>query len=219
MLSRAPNVDLRKDSNPFIQTRFGYQFLHIEAYIVYVDMILENEVAFKLTPDSIESLIGYHKDIYCVDIATNTYNWQEKELQVKKLHEEFIQAINKFVYRTHAKALEGLEEDGAGELLCGKSDEVKNDIMSLFLPLLPPSRIMDVVQPHTLPPSSTQRSLEPGCSFIPVQSAFHAYPGRGNWTYYGTDDTIGPAVVTHPFEQYVETGSAASAFARLTKSS
>ena len=49
-------------------------------------MVFRNEVAFKLTPDSIEALIGYHKEIYCVDIATNTYNWQEKELHLKKLH-------------------------------------------------------------------------------------------------------------------------------------
>ncbi len=118
-------------------------------------MVLRNEVAFKLTPDSIESLIEYHKDIHCVDISANTYSWSEKELQVKKLHEEFIQAINRFVYRTHVSALEGLEEDGAGELLCGKSEEVKHNIMGLFLPLLPPPpRIVDVVRPPPLLPSS-----------------------------------------------------------------
>ena len=90
-----------------------------------------------------------------MDIAAITYNWSEKEIQVKKLHEEFIQAINKFVYRTHASALEGLEEEGAGELLCGKSEEVKSNIMNLFLPLLPPPpRIVDVIRPPTLLPSS-----------------------------------------------------------------
>jgi hypothetical protein len=155
MLPKAPETELRKDSNPLIEALFNYQLIHIEAYIVHVDLVLRNEVAFKLTPDSIESLIEYHHDIHCVDIAANTYSWSEKELQVKKLHEEFIQAINKFVYRTHASALEGLEEDGAGELLCGKSDEVKNNVMSLFLPLLPPPpRIVDVVRPPTLLPSS-----------------------------------------------------------------
>jgi len=120
-----------------------------------VDMVLRNEVAFKLTPDSIESLIEYHKEVHSVDISANTYSWSEKEMQVKKLHEEFIQAINKFVYRTHVSALEGLEEDGAGELLCGKSDEVKNNIMALFHPLLPPPpRVVDVVRPAPLLPSS-----------------------------------------------------------------
>jgi len=155
MLPKAPDSELRKDSNPLIEALFNYQLIHIEAYIVHVDMVLRNEVAYKLTPDSIESLIEYHKDIHCVDISASTYNWSEKELQVKKLHEEFIQAINKFVFSTHVSALEGLEEDGAGELLCGKSEEVKNNVMGLFLPLLPPPpRIVDVVRPPTLLPSS-----------------------------------------------------------------
>lgn len=155
MLPKAPDAELRTDPNPLIEALFNYQLIHIEAYIVHVDLVLRNEVAFKLTPDSIEALIEYHKDIHCVDIAANTYNWSEKELQVKKIHTEFIQAINKFVYRTHATALEGLEEDGAGELLCGKSEEVKNNIMGLFLPLLPPPpRIVDVVRPPPLLPSS-----------------------------------------------------------------
>ncbi|KAL2074442.1 hypothetical protein VTL71DRAFT_8220 [Oculimacula yallundae] len=155
MVSKAPESELRKDENPLIEALFNYQLLHIEAYIVHVDMVLRNEVAFKLTPDSIEALIEYHKDIHCVDISANTYNWSEKELQVKKMHEEFIQAINKFVYRTHVSALEGLEEDGAGELLCGKSEEVKNNIMGLFHPLLPPPpRIIDVVRQPPLLPSS-----------------------------------------------------------------
>ena len=155
MLQKAPEADLRKDSNPLVEGLFNYSFLHVEAYIVHVDMVLRNEVAFKLTPDSIESLIEHHKDVHCIDISANTYNWSEKEQQVKKLHEEFIQSINKFVYRTHVSALEGLEEDGAGELLCGKSEEVKNNIMNLFLPLLPPPpRVVDVVRPPTLLPSS-----------------------------------------------------------------
>lgn len=155
MLPKAPDSELRKDSNPLIEALFNFQLVHIEAYIVHVDMVLRNEVAFKLTPDSIEALIEYHKEIHCVDVAASTYNWLEKELQVKKLHEEFIQAINKFVYRTNAIALEGLEEEGAGELLCGKSDEVKNNIMNLFLPLLPPPpRVVDVIRPQTLLPSS-----------------------------------------------------------------
>ncbi|KFX97652.1 hypothetical protein O988_04756 [Pseudogymnoascus sp. VKM F-3808] len=84
------------------------------------------------------ALVDYHSEIHCVNIAASTCSWLGKEGQLKKLHEEFILAINKFVYRTNAIALEGLEEEGAGELLRGKSGEVKSNIMSLFLPLLPP---------------------------------------------------------------------------------
>ena len=67
-----------------------------------------------------------------------------------------MQAANKFVFRTGVRALEGLEEDGAGELLEGRSEEVRNQIMNLFLPLLPPPpRIVDVIHPAPLLPNAT----------------------------------------------------------------
>ena len=75
---------------------------------------------------------------------------------MKKLQDEFVQAANKFIYRTSASALEGLEEDGAGELLAGRSDEVRSAVLNLFVPLLPPPpRVVDVVRPTPLLPSST----------------------------------------------------------------
>lgn len=155
MLPKAPDADLRRDSNPLIEAIFNFQIIHLEAYIVHVDMVLRNEVAFKLTPDTIELLIEYHKDIHCVNAKANTYEWSEKEQQCKKLHDEFIQAINKFVFRTHVSALEGLEEDGAGELLAGKSEDVKNAVMALVKPLLPPPpRVVDVIRQPPLLPSS-----------------------------------------------------------------
>jgi hypothetical protein len=161
MLPKAPDSELRKDADPLVEALFNYQLIHVEAYIVHVDMVLRNEVAYKLTPDSIELLIEYHKDVHCVNAKATTYDWSEKDSQCKKLHENFIQAINKFVFRTHVSALEGLEEDGAGELLCGKSDEVKSNIMGLLKPLLPPPpRIVDVVrQPPLLPSSAANAAL------------------------------------------------------------
>lgn len=124
--------------------------------MVHVDMVSQNEVAFKLTPDTIESLVKHHKEVHSVDTAASTWNWSEKDVQLKKLQEDFVQAANKFVYRTGATALEGLEDDGAGELLSGRSDEAKAAIMGLFLPLLPPPpRIVDVIPPTPLLPSST----------------------------------------------------------------
>lgn len=156
MLPKAPDAELRKDSNPLIEALFNYQILYIEAYVVHVDMVSQNEVAFKLTPETIEALVEYHKDVHSVDTSASTWNWSEKEVQLKKLQEDFVQAANKYVYRTNATALEGLEEDGAGELLSGRSEEVKAAIMGLFLPLLPPPpRIVDVVRPTPLLPSST----------------------------------------------------------------
>ncbi|AEO57767.1 hypothetical protein MYCTH_2304338 [Thermothelomyces thermophilus ATCC 42464] len=176
-LPKAPQAELKKDPNPLIEAIFNYQDLHLEAYIVHVDMVLRNEVAYKLTPETIDSLIEYHKDVYCVDAKANTYDWSEKEQQCKKLHEEFVQAVNKFVYRTHASALEGLEEDGAGELLGGRSEEVKNIILGLLKPLLPPPpKVVDVVRQPPLLPSSPagtaiwSQSSTPATLSAPVES-------------------------------------------------
>ena len=96
----------------------------MEAYCVHVDMVSQNEVAFKLTADTIESLVEYHKEIFSVDTAASTWNWSEKEVQLKKLQEEFVQAAKKFVFRRCVNALVGLVEDGGVELLQGRSDEV-----------------------------------------------------------------------------------------------
>lgn len=177
MLPKAPESELTRDANPLIEAIFNYQVIHLEAYIVHVDMVLRNEVAYKLTPETIDALIEYHKDVHCVDAKANTYDWSEKEQQCKKLHDDFVQAINRFVFRTHVSALEGLEEDGAGELLGGKSDEVKTSILGLLKPLLPPPpRIVDVVrQPPLLPSSPAGAALwsqppPPSTMAAPVES-------------------------------------------------
>ncbi len=157
ILPKAPESELRKDPNLLVEAVYSHQMIYLEAYIVHVDMVLRNEVAYKLTPETIEALIEYHKDVHCVDAKASTYDWAEKEQQCKKLHEAFVQAINKFVFRTHVSALEGLEEDGVGELLGGKSEDVKNSVMGLIKPLLPPPppapRIVEIRQPPLLPSS------------------------------------------------------------------
>lgn len=154
MLPKAPDAELRKDSDPLVEALFNHQLLHIEAYVVHVDMVSQHEVAFKLTPETIESLVEYHKEIYSVDASASTWSWPEKEAQVKKMQDEFVQAANRFVFRTSARALEGLEEDGAGELLEGRSEDVKNAVMNMFLPLLPPPpRIVDVIHPAPILPN------------------------------------------------------------------
>jgi hypothetical protein len=156
MLPKRPDSESRKDSNPLIEAINNYDFIYVEAYIVHVDMVLRNEVAFKLTPDTIEALIEHHKEVFCIDAKANSYDWPEKDQHAKKLHEAFVQSINKYVFRTHVTALEGLEEEGAGELLCGRSEEVKNGIMALLnKPLLPPPpKIVDVIRQPPLLPSS-----------------------------------------------------------------
>lgn len=172
MLPKAPESELRRDDDPLIEALFNYQVIYVEAYVVHVDMVSQNEVAFKLTPETIEALVEYHKDVHSVDTAAGTWNWSEKEVQLKKLQEDFVQAANKFIYRTSAVALEGLEEDGAGELLCGRSEEVKSSIMGMFLPLLPPPpRLVDVVRPAPILPSSTGAENWWHQSYAPAHSS------------------------------------------------
>ncbi|EAL88279.1 hypothetical protein KXW29_008203 [Aspergillus fumigatus] len=155
MFPKAPDSELRKDENPLVEAIFNYQMIHIEAYVVHVDMVSQNEVAFKLTPETIEALVEFHQDVYSVDAAASTWEWSEKRQQLKKLQEEFVQAANRFVYRTNVQALEGLEEDGAGELLGGRSDEAKAAIESLFVPLRPPPPlVVDVLRSTPILPSS-----------------------------------------------------------------
>ncbi|KND95010.1 hypothetical protein TOPH_00457 [Tolypocladium ophioglossoides CBS 100239] len=157
MLPKLPEAEMPQDP---LENLFSHRLVHVEAYIVHVDMVLRSEVAFKLTIDSIDALVEYHKEIHCVDAKAGTYDWSEKEQQCKKLHDDFVQAVNKFVFRTHVSALEGLEEEGAGELLCGKSDEVKHNLMNLMKPLLPPPpRVVDVVRQPPLLPSSPVNNM------------------------------------------------------------
>ena len=149
MLPRAPASELQTNSNPLVEAMFNYQLLHIEAYVVHVDMVSQHEVAFKLTTETIEMLVEYHRDIFSVDASANTWDWPEKENHLKKLQDDFVQAVNRYVFRTGVRALEGLEEDGAGELLEGRSDNVKHALTGLFLPLLPPPpRMVDVIHPQ-----------------------------------------------------------------------
>jgi len=175
MLPKAPDSELSKDADPLVQALFNYQLIHIEAYVVHVDMVSQHEVAFKLTPETIEALTEYHKDIFSVDESASTWTWPEKEAQLKKLKDQFVQDINRYVFRTGVRALEGLEEEGAGELLEGRAEEVKRAIMGLFHPLLPPPpRIVEVVRPspQLLPSSSPAASWwTPAQSYpVPVES-------------------------------------------------
>ncbi|OWY50694.1 uncharacterized protein AALT_g11865 [Alternaria alternata] len=138
MVPKAPDSELRKDPNPLVEALFNYQLIHIEAYVVLVDMVSQHEMAFKLTDKTIDALVEYHKDVYSVDVSASTCEYAEREQQLEELKENFVQAINRFVFRTDVKALEELGKDGAGELLEGRGERVKNAVMALFRPLHPP---------------------------------------------------------------------------------
>lgn len=192
LFPKIPESELKKDEDLRIKAPANYQMVHIQAYVVYVDMVSRNEVAFKLTPETIDDMVKFHKEVFSVNDASKTWDWFGKECQLKEMQEEFVQAINEFVYRTNAQVLEGLEDNGAGELLYTRSAEAKAAIMSFFTPLSPPPRqVPGVIHPAILSPSSvgyepllhnsTQRPLHVDplkvLPFSPnVASAGNSYP-------------------------------------------
>jgi len=156
MVPRAPDAQLPKSPNPLVEA-FNYQMIYIDAYVVHVDFVSQQEVAYKLTQSAISALIRYHRNVYLVDVAASTWDWPEKQAQIERLHADFVQAVNRFVFRTDKKALEGMEERGAGELLEKRSIEAKNAILSLFMPLMPPPpEMLEVVvqAPASIPSGS-----------------------------------------------------------------
>lgn len=156
LVEKAPEAEIERHENPLIDALFRYQLLHIQAYVVHIDLVLSNEIAFKLTSDTIKDLVNFHKNVYMVDQRARMWDWAEKEAQVTKMHDAFCKTVNSYVFRTDAIALEGMEDDGAGELLCGRSLDVKNAVLGFFLPLMPPPppRIVDIPRPVPLLPSS-----------------------------------------------------------------
>ncbi|RKL16709.1 hypothetical protein BFJ70_g14918 [Fusarium oxysporum] len=201
MLPKTPESGFKRDaSNRLFEAIMNYVLVHVEAYVVHVDMVLRNEVSYKLTKDTIDALVEYHKVIHCVDAKASTYDWTGKEQQCKRLHEDFVQDINKFVFCTHVSALEGLEEGGTGELLCGKSEEVKNCISALIKPLLPPSTpcVVEVVRQPTLLSSSlvnniwSQHGLCGNLVAVDSWSALPSSPSIPSWA----DSNTSPMTVS-----------------------
>ncbi|RSL77386.1 hypothetical protein CEP52_017721 [Fusarium oligoseptatum] len=121
MLPKTPEANFKRVAhNPLVEAIMNYEIIHIE--------------------DTIGTLIEHHKKVYCVEVANTCDGGQ----RCKKLHEEFVQAINKFVLHTKLSALEGLEEGGSGELLNGESEKLKSRILSLMEH--PHRRVGDVTQ-------------------------------------------------------------------------
>lgn len=108
-------------------------------------------MAFKLTPETVEALVNYHKEVFLIDTAKNTEDRPGKEAQLVKLDEEFVRAASQYVYRTNTSVLEGLDEGGTGELLVHDSRRVKKSITNLFVPLRPP-------EPPPPPPKEQTKS-------------------------------------------------------------
>ncbi|KAK2036767.1 hypothetical protein LZ31DRAFT_433953, partial [Colletotrichum somersetense] len=93
------------------------EILHIEGHVDHINMVTDRSVIFKLTDDSINSIVAYHKNVK----TTEGSDLKEGD----QLHQEFKQTINKFVHRAPISVMEMFEVDGSGELPCGETERVK----------------------------------------------------------------------------------------------
>src|SRR5690242_13620537 len=93
--------------------------IYIEAYIISIN----SEVTFKLMAKTINTFIEYYKSIQPP---------KGQQPKCHQLYEDFIQAINKLVFIADLLVLEGLDIVRTGELLSGRSEQVKNLIVGLL---------------------------------------------------------------------------------------
>lgn len=89
-------------------------------------------MAFKLTTESINSLVEYYERSLRVGLVAKTHERSGNDRLRVKACEDFTRAIKEFVYRTHVSALKGLEEDGAGELFVNDTEKVKEIILNMM---------------------------------------------------------------------------------------
>ena len=201
VIPSVPEARMTKNENPLAEALANCKMVHVTGYVVHIDMVAEHEVAFKLTQETITTLIDYYRNIYLVDEIAKTCLWPEKDAQVMKLQEDFVQAINSYVFRTGSRALEGMEEGGAGELLEGQSERAKTGIIALFKPLLPPPppppqhqmvQMVGTAQYMMVPAHEgmqQQAWLAPSSSTV-QQSMIHSDPWQQN--HYTAGSSPGP---------------------------
>ncbi|KAJ6126202.1 hypothetical protein N7471_010695 [Penicillium samsonianum] len=147
MLAYASGWELRNDGIPLGEGLPNVQRIYIKAYVVYVDMVWRKEVAFKLTPETIDALAELHRELHSVNNAAYALSWRGKQARLDNLKEEFVKAANTFVYLTNAEALAGLKEDGTGELPYDSSEVAKAAILRLCMPSMPSPHISRPVLP------------------------------------------------------------------------
>ena len=101
------------------------------------------EEGFVLSTDTVDTLAKYHREVFLVDRATNLWSWPDKEDQLQKLHEEFLEAAGAYFYQPNpfefadAFRIADIEGGWARVLPPKQSDKIREDIRGFFKPLLP----------------------------------------------------------------------------------
>lgn len=140
----ASKLRLQKDGSPLVEGPLNIPLIHVKAYVVYVDMTWQNEVAFKLTPETIDALVDLHMKLQPADTALDL---GERQAQLDNLQKEFLRAANTFMYRTNAIDLTRLNMDGTGELPFDRSEVAKAEILRLYEPSMPSPRMAQMLNP------------------------------------------------------------------------
>lgn len=96
--------------------------IDIEAFIVSVDTETESGVIFKLTYDTIKSLIDFHRDYFSVNMGPSARN----------LHNNFTQVADRFVCFANVKVLKELNLEGGGTFSAEVAKKVEKEIIGLF---------------------------------------------------------------------------------------
>lgn len=100
-----------------------YETIHINGYADDLDTYCLGEVAFKLTPETINDLLGINKAMWFLN------------------PEELSTALKAFIYMTDANVLYNLDSEGTGELDANEAEIVKTQIMGI-LPALHPATLV-----------------------------------------------------------------------------
>lgn len=106
--------------------------MSIRGYVVHVDLVLNNEIVFKLTPQTIDALIKHHQEFDgdCgLDDGGIPDGAQEKTATT---HCGFGLAVNRFVCGVDARALNRMRSDGSGEVHRSMGIAVRRAIAALF---------------------------------------------------------------------------------------
>jgi hypothetical protein len=131
--SNATGMGPQNDESPQAEGPLNVPPIQIMAYVVYVDLVLQNEVAFKLTPETIDALVKRQS----AHTAAYTLAGRGSQAQLDVLQKQFVEAANKFTYRTNAMYLEGLKMDGTRELPHDSREAAKAEILRLYVPSMP----------------------------------------------------------------------------------
>lgn len=132
ILPRYSDAKLRAMDIPLTE---AFQMIDVNAHVVYVDIDLPHgKMLFKLSNETIEALIGFHKSVHLVDEEASISSWSEKKARLNELEENFVRAVNNLMFRTSTEALEELDGMGTGMLSSHESEIIKAAILDLFLP-------------------------------------------------------------------------------------